>query len=320
MTGTDPIVALALRFEIDMDLAQAAAELCLPEAEFSLRLGKSAALARTVGVLNVEGGTMNRRAFEAVFANAIRELGVATPRTLINSAGMRLNYIPAGEFLMGSPDDDTESRSNERPQHKVRITKPFYLGAYLVTQEQYQRVVGKNPAWFTTERVGIKELPVDNVSWDDAVGFCNTLGALTEEKKAGRRYRLPTEAEWEYACRAGTTTRFAFGDLLGVDQANFGGRARRTMRVGTFPSNRFGLFDMHGNLAQWCSDWYLGPYYGESQTDDPPGPKTSPDGVRIQRGGTWGDSAFFLRSAARSGGFPQQGTRGTGFRVVCIQE
>jgi formylglycine-generating enzyme required for sulfatase activity/mono/diheme cytochrome c family protein len=320
VTTTDPVVALASRFEIEMDLGQAAAELCMRPEDFSKRLGKSAQLARTLGALNVDGGTVHRSTFEAVFGQAIRELGVGLPRSLTNSVGMRLNYIPPGEFLMGSPDDETEARSNERPQHKVRITKPFFMGVHLVTQEQYQRVVGKSPSWFKGDRMGIKDLPVDSVTWDDVIGFCDTLTARAEEKRAGRRYRLPTEAEWEYACRAGTTTRFIFGDQIGIDQANFGGRYKRSTRVGGFPGNRFGLFDMHGNLYQWCSDWYEGAYYKDSPTDDPRGPKTSTDGVRIQRGGAWGDSAFALRSASRSGGFPNQGNRGGGFRVVCIFE
>ncbi|MFO0811335.1 MAG: SUMF1/EgtB/PvdO family nonheme iron enzyme [Gemmataceae bacterium] len=320
MSQTEPVAALALRFEAEMDLPLAAAELGLPVAEFSQRLGQSAKMARALGALNVGGGTVQRRTFEAEFSEAVRELKLGRVRTVVNSVGMRLNFVPAGEFLMGVADDDTESRSNERPRHKVRITKPMYVGVTHVTQEQYMRVNGKNPAWFTAARGGGPDHPVEQVSWDDAVAFCKALSDMDDEKQAGRRYRLPTEAEWEYFCRAGTTTRFPFGDEIGPDQANHNRRWNRTTKVGSFPANRFGLFDPVGNVWQLCSDWYEPFYYAKSPVDDPQGPKVSPDGVRIMRGGCFGDPPFWMRSAGRSGTGQDGRSPIIGFRVVWALE
>src|SRR5262249_21652990 len=156
---------------------------------------------------------------------------------------------------MGTPDDDTTAtRYDERPRHKVRITRPFYVGIYPVTQEQFSKVTGSVPFWFNAARGGRPDWPAENVGWETAVSYCNMLSNLAEEKRAGRRYRLPTEAEWEYACRAGTTTRFAFGDLITPEQAvydrapQWGGHP---VSVGRYAPNRFGLFDMHGNVWQW---------------------------------------------------------------------
>src|SRR5262245_38422309 len=155
----------------------------------------------------------------------------AGPAALTNSIGMKLVRIPAGEFLMGSPDGDREARDDEKPRHRVRITRPFYLGAYEVTQGENRRVMGANPSFFSPTGPGrdrvkgldADRLPVEQVTWHQAVAFCRKLSELPAEKKARRAYRLPTEAEWEYACRAGTTTQFAFGDSLSSTQANFNG-------------------------------------------------------------------------------------------------
>ena len=128
--------------------------------------------------------------------------------TITNSIGMKLALIPAGEFLMGSPDSDKDAQADEKPQHRVRITRPFYLGATEVTQGQYRAVTGQSPSNFK----GSDDLPVEKVSWNDAIAFCDKLSELEKGPLGGARYRLPTEAEWEYACRAGSTTRFSFGD------------------------------------------------------------------------------------------------------------
>jgi formylglycine-generating enzyme required for sulfatase activity len=203
---------------------------------------------------------------------------------------MKLALIPAGEFLMGSPDSDPGARGDEKPQHRVRITRPFYLSTSEVTQGEYQRVMGTNPSFFSSTGPGkdrvagldTARLPVEQARWHDAVDFCRRLSALPRERQAGRSYRLPTEAEWEYACRAGTRTAFHCGTALSSAQANFngnfpcGGAARgpflaRTAEARSYAPNAWGLYDLHGNVWEWCQDWYDRDYYRESPAEDPPG-------------------------------------------------
>jgi formylglycine-generating enzyme required for sulfatase activity len=322
VSNTDPIVALALRYDQEIDPQMAASETCLPCPEFLKRLRQSSELARSLGSLNVDGGTVQRRVFEAEFGQVVRDLRLGNARTITNSIGMRMNYIPAGEFMMGSMDDDPAIRSNEKPYHKVRITKPFYMGIFPVTQEQFQRTLGKNPSWFQAPRVGAPDLPVESITWEEAMAFCETLTSLDQEKQAGRRYRLPTEAEWEYACRSNTTTRFWFGDSISPQYANYNERRwNRPNRLGDFPPNRFGLYDMHGNVWQLCADWYFGPYYLHSPLHDPENTTMmDKDNVRVMRGGSFLDASFWARSAARSGAKPRDRQRQIGFRVVCVPE
>jgi formylglycine-generating enzyme required for sulfatase activity len=256
---------------------------------------------------------------------------------ITNSIGMKLALIPAGEFLMGSPETELDRRADE-PQHRVRITKPFYLGVYEVTQAEYERVMGTNPSAFSTG--GLKpnkvsgndtsRYPVENVSWEDAVEFCRKLSSRPEEQRAGRRYRLPTEAEWEYACRAGTTTPFHFGTQLDGREANCDGTypygteskgqsLERTTTVGSYAPNAFRLYDMHGNVREWCQDWYEKDYYSGSPVDDPQGPASASYAVRAYRGGGWREPAARCRTAEHGWVHPFHRYRDMGFRVALVR-
>ena len=226
-------------------------------------------------------------------------------KPITNSIGLKLVPIPAGKFMMGSPKDE-QGRFDNEEQHEVAITKPFYLGMYTVTQAEYEKVMGKKPSWFSATGNGkgqiqgkdTSQFPVETVSWDDAVEFCRKLSELPEEMAARRKYRLPTEAEWEYSCRAGTTTRFHSGDdesgLKTV--ANYGGSGQ-PKPVGQFKSNAFGLYDMHGNVWQWCADWFEEDYYKKSPGQNPQGPGAG--AFRVVRGGSFINDARCCRSAYR---------------------
>jgi formylglycine-generating enzyme required for sulfatase activity len=249
---------------------------------------------------------------------------------------MGLVLIPAGSFLMGSPPSERERSTDEGPQHTVNITRPFYLGVHPVTQEQFQRLMSANPSHFSRAGRGRKELkdedprllPVERVPWGSAVAFCRKLSEQREERALGREYRLPTEAEWEWACRGGKAGEpFYFGATLGSTQANFDGsqpygRAaigpylKRPTAVGSYPPNDFGLFDMHGNVWEWCSDWYGEDYYAHSPTDDPQGP---PDGTeKVLRGGCWSSSGANCRAAYRGRSDPGNHIYRFGFRVLLV--
>jgi formylglycine-generating enzyme required for sulfatase activity len=199
----------------------------------------------------------------------------------------------------------------QKPQHRVRITRPFYLGACEVTQEQYKRLTGVD--------IRAHESPMHPavaVTWDDAVKYCEALSALPEEKSAGRAYRLPTEAQWEYACRAGSTTRFYFGNNERAynDYAWFFAIGVLTHPVGQKLPNAWDLFDMHENAWEWCQDWYDATYYEHSPVDDPPGPVR--EAKRVFRSGKAGDPSSFSPSAGRAG-YDPNATRGyCGFRVA----
>jgi formylglycine-generating enzyme required for sulfatase activity len=234
-----------------------------------------------------------------------------TPQTVTNTLGMKFALIPAGEFAMGSPAADKDAYDDEKPQHQVRITQPFYLGVTEVTQGQYRAVTGQNPSQFQ----GADNLPVETVSWNDAVAFCNALST-----KEGRTYRLPTEAEWEYACRAGNPGRFAFGDddrMLDRYAWYVGNSDTRTHPVGQKQPNSFGLYDMHGNVWEWCADGYSADYYKESPGVDPPGPSGA--SVRVGRGGSWFSDPRVCRSAGRYGNAPGVRLFYLGFRLALVQ-
>jgi uncharacterized protein (TIGR02996 family) len=257
--------------------------------------------------------------------------------TISNSIGMKFALIPAGSFLMGSPESEEQRREDET-QHPVEITRQFFMGIYPVTQEDYQRVAGNNPSSFSKtgdEKAKAKKLdtrgfPVETVSHDAAVAFCKQISELPEEKQSGRSYRLPTEAEWEYACRGGATVSkpFHFGDSLSSIQANFSGnlpygkatRGPELLRpcpVGSYPANAFGLFDLHGNVWEWCSDWYAP--YDLTIHRDPTGPDASSENRRILRGGSWNNlEGSDCRSANRIGVEPKDSYGSIGFRLVCV--
>jgi formylglycine-generating enzyme required for sulfatase activity len=231
--------------------------------------------------------------------------GVAS--RLTNSIGMEFVLIPAGTFMMGSPDSYAAARDSEKPAHRVTISRPFYLGKYAVTQEQWKAVMGTSPSRFT----GDGNRPVECVSWDHAQEFIRRLNA----KEGGMVYRLPTEAEWEYACRAGSQTAYSFGDDVG----QLGGYAwyaensgDTTHPVGQKQPNAWGLYDMHGNVCQWVQDWY-GEYAPESVTD-PQGPASGLH--RVMRGGSWNFVAGFCPSACRLLAVPGARDVELGFRLV----
>lgn len=254
-----------------------------------------------------------------------------------NSIGMKFVEIPAGKFAMGSPESEAGSRVDERPVHEVEISRPFLLGVYEVTQAEYERVAGVNPSYFSQTGPGARKVqglatdrfPVEQVSWVEADEYCKKLSALPDEMKAGRTYRLPTEAEWQYACRAGGSAPFQFGAALGSKDANingnfpYGGAPRgpflgRTARVGSYSPNAFGLYDMHGNVAEMASDWYGRFYYKTSPKLDPTGPEQGAD--RVVLGGSWGTDAVRCRAGFRRSNATSGKAYFFGFRVVCEQK
>jgi formylglycine-generating enzyme required for sulfatase activity len=315
---------------------------------------------------------------------APRFASVYRPDTIANSIGMKLLLLPAGEFLMGAEEDQAASMRafryadpallpREWPRHQVRITKPFYMGQYEVTLGQFMAFIRDAHYRIDAERDGKpmtgygdngqiivstafrpwapgwrveQDHPVGYVSWNDAVAFCDWLS-----RKEGKKYRLPTEAEWEYACRAGTSSRYHCGNdperLIGFANTSDAARAALfpgktidvfdesgeqtgeripyphlsghdgyawTAPVGSFRPNHFGLYDMHGNSWEWCSDWFGEDYYRESPLEDPQGPAAGT--VRVSRGGAFDNSPFTLRCARRDGGTPDSRDSHDGFRVV----
>jgi formylglycine-generating enzyme required for sulfatase activity len=228
---------------------------------------------------------------------------------------MRLTLIPAGEFIMGAPEfeeRDIGSLYTAAPDHRVRITQSFYLGVHEVTQEQYETVMGHNPSRFKGQ-----EHPVEQVSWQEAVEFCEKLSSLPCERAAAKTYRLPTEAEWEYACRAGTRTHFHFGDNDSSLAHYAWYRANSdlsTHPVGKRLPNNWGLYDMQGNVAEWCGDWYG--WYTSDEVTDPQGLIMA--SFRVFRGGTWTHPSRGCWSVCRNGDTPDSVSIFYGFRVVAV--
>jgi len=237
--------------------------------------------------------------------------GMAGRKELVNSVGMKLILMPVGEFKMGSND----GAANEKPVHAVRITKPFYLGGTEVTQAEWEAVMGANPSNFK----GAKR-PVEQVSWDDCQEFCRRL--TERDRKAnkipkGATYGLPTEAEWEYACRAGSATKYCYGDAentLGEYAWYEANSGKTTHDAAQRKPNAWGLYDMHGNVWEWCQDWYGENYYGQSLGQDPAGPANGQ--YRVLRGGAWLYDPACCRSAIRTGYSPADRYFYFGLRVV----
>ena len=265
--------------------------------------------------------------FIAAGALAATSMLAAEPPAVDNSLGMRFARIPAGSFFRGSVDDDAQADADEHPRRRVTITRDFHLGVTEVTQSQYFRVIGDNPSWFSpsgggrddVRGVDVGELSVEMVTWDEAVEFCRRLADRPLERAHGRTYRLPTEAEWEYAARAGSTTRFAFGNALGSADANIRDPQASTLRtrpVASYRPNAFGLYDLHGNVWEWTADRYEAAYYAASPQRDPPGPEEGTG--RVVRGGDYRFESGMARSANRDFTRSTRRDLGNGFRVVLV--
>ena len=237
-----------------------------------------------------------------------------------NGVILEMVEIPGGTFLMGSPESEEGRDSDESPQHQVTVPS-FFMGKYPVTQEQYQAIMGNNPSFFqgNGSTTLTNKRPVERVNWNDAVTFCQRLS-----QKTGKTYTLPSEAQWEYACRAGTTTPFYFGESITPDLVNYNGNfpygsapkgeyRERTTDVGSFPPNAFGLYDMHGNVWEWCLDDYVD-NYNNTPTDG--SAVTSQSGYKVLRGGSWSSHLRACRSADRNNLDPADRYDSYGFRLV----
>jgi formylglycine-generating enzyme required for sulfatase activity len=254
-------------------------------------------------------------------------VGMATTHTVQGAANLQMLWVEPGTFTMGSPSNEA-NRGSDETQTQVTLTQGFYLGKYEVTQAQYEAVMTGNTNGLNatpSNWPGNANRPVEKVSWDDAQVFLTRLNAA--EQAAGRlpagwQYVLPTEAQWEYACRAGTTTIFSWGDTATSTQANFkgtvpyGGAAagpnlQQTTDVGQYAANPWGFFDMHGNVWEWTADWYAA--YPAGAVTDPTGPASGSN--RAYRGGSWHGDGHTLRSAKRNHYTPGNRHSYLGFRV-----
>ncbi|OQX16462.1 MAG: hypothetical protein BWK76_11600 [Desulfobulbaceae bacterium A2] len=234
-----------------------------------------------------------------------------------NSIGMEFVKVPAGSFMMGRKDDpfSNEGGSDEKPAHQVAISQDFWIGRFEVTQAQWHAVMGKNPSLFKSNSVGedSHNYPVENVSWEDIQKFIEKLNA-----KEGKNYRLPTEAEWEYACRSGgKEQKYCGGNEVDAVAWYDGNSGKHTHRVGSKQANGLGIHDMNGNVWEWCSDWYDEKYYAKSPATDPQGP--SKGEYRVNRGGSWYNGAGYARAAIRSVIGPGGRNGSLGFRLLAPQ-
>jgi sulfatase modifying factor 1 len=288
-------------------------------------LGAALLFARQVHPEQTRGGEPPRRneSFLGLKAGDPREVD-----------GIKLCWCPAGHFTMGSPPSEPERRSGE-DQVEVTLTTGFWIGKYEVTQGQWKRLIGALPGELTAGGGDGEDLPVYNVNYTEAEGFCRkaTERALASgDLPKGWEFRLPTEAQWEYACRAGTTIATSFGDKISSKQANFQGKPyngaeeglslKRASKVGSYPANAWGIHDMHGNVVEWCRDWYHERLPGGKDPDLSAAKGTmNRDGTfsRSRRGSAWTDDGWASRSAFRQRFEPERRADHIGFRVVAVQ-
>ena len=245
---------------------------------------------------------------------------LASEKRFTNSLGMEFVLIPSGTFTMGSPPDEPHRGSSE-VEHRVSINRPFYMQTTEITLKQWRSIMGKR---LLVRRKGSDNMPVTQVSWFDCMEFIKRLNRMGEGK-----YRLPTEAEWEYVARAGTQTAYFWGDTIDCEKAMFGNNSLkynvcqlyiqsiglgidRPAPVKSYQPNRWGMHDMHGNVWEWCVDWYGD--YARNPVTDPRGPDSG--SMRIRRGGSWYKQGHACRSANRSFGHPATRYRTTGFRLI----
>jgi formylglycine-generating enzyme required for sulfatase activity len=244
---------------------------------------------------------------------ALLAAGVAPPNPeMTNAAGLAFRLIPPGRFQMGTARGGTRESTRERPRHEVVITRPLWMGVYPVTQKQFRAVMRRNPSYFRrggdgqelVPRMKTADFPVESVTWHEAAEFASRIGA-----------RLPTEAEWEYACRAGSSQPFHTGRTLTRKHANIDDGMQRPCPVGLYAPNAHGLHDLHGNVWEWCHDWLGEDYYSCSPREDPTGPVFGTG--RAYRGGGWSGNGNTNRSAARGACTPDFRSNRLGFRVLC---
>jgi formylglycine-generating enzyme required for sulfatase activity len=285
----------------------------------------TAAVASAAALLRPVHARQSAASFHGTKAGEARDVDAQT-----------LCWCPPGRFVMGSPPDEPERRPGE-DQVEVTLTRGFWMAKYETTQSQWQRVVGKLPGDLTAQLPAGEDFPVGNVNFAEAEAFCQRLTARARksgELPSGWEFRLPTEAQWEYACRAGTTTATAFGNALSSKQANFKGTPyngaepgpslNRAARVGSYPANAWGLHDMHGNTFEWCRDWFHDRLPGGIDPDLHAALSTATrnrtgDTSRARRGGCWADDGWPCRSAFRTRFEPERRYDHIGFRVVAIQ-
>ena len=230
------------------------------------------------------------------------------PETITNSIGMELVLIPAGSFRMGGDKKLEQAEDHETPRHIVKISKTFYMGKYEVTQSQWSEIMNNNPSEFKGD---IR--PVERVSWNDVQEFVQKLNNKEETNK----YRLPTEAEWEYAARADTESTYCFsGDIKTLSQYAWYRKnsADKTHPIGQLKPNAWDLYDVHGNVHEWCQDWFDRNYYSQSPSNLPLGPSSGL--AKVLRGGDWGSEDWYCRCASRSLSSPDRRSNRLGFRLV----
>jgi formylglycine-generating enzyme required for sulfatase activity len=287
----------------------------------------------TLGCQRVASVTTVDEPAKTVVPSAFNGSKAGEPREV---ASIQLCWCPPGTFKMGSPRSERERRPGE-DQVEVTLTRGFWMGKYEATQGQWKRVMGKLPGELTAELPEGEDFPVGNVNFAEAEAFCHRLtelGRLSGNLPKDWEFRLPTEAQWEYACRAGTTTATSFGDTLSSKQANFKGKPyngaekgpslSRAARVGSYAANAWGLCDMHGNIFEWCRDWYHAKLPGGVDPDLYSAKATAVrnrtgDVSRVRRGGCWSDDGWPCRSAFRLRFEPDRRNDHIGFRVVVVQ-